>query len=150
MSRRSSFNGVESEIVKSLKQKQEHIQLRIENLQNDICDLRTSLEEAENRNNDLEKRYKLEMEDMKSKLEESKNEMKDYFLGMMETQRIEMRDEIRKLLSFKDGSPSTQSPSVNESTESKTKSFKQNKEKLFSKIHRLSAMMSMQDLDMKV
>ena len=90
------------------------------------------------------------MEDIKSKLEESKNEMKDYFLGMMETQRIEMRDEIRKLLSFKDGSPSSQSPSVNESTESKTKSFKQNKEKLFSKIHRLSARMSMQDLDMKV
>ena len=150
VSRRSSFNEVDSEIVKSLKQKQEHFQLSIENLQNDICDLRTSLKEAENRNTDLEKKYKLEVEDMKSKLEESKNEMKDYFLGMMETQRIEMRDEIRKLLSFKDGSPSTQSPSVNESTESKTKSFKQNKEKLFSKIHRLSARMSMQDLDMKV
>jgi len=149
LSRRSSFNGVDSEIVKSLKQKQEHFQLRIENLQTDICDLRTSLEEAEKRNVDLENKYNFEMEDMKIKLDESKTEMKDYFMGMMETQRSEIRDEIRKLLSFKDGSPNSQSPSVHESTESKTKSFKQNKEKLFSKIHRLSARMSMQDLDMK-
>lgn len=149
VSRRSSFNGVDSEIVKSLKQKQEHFQLRIENLQTDVCDLRTSLDEAEKRNIDLENKNKFEMEDMKLKLDESKNEMKDYFLVMMETQRSEMRDEIRKLLSFKDGSPSSQSSSVNESNESKIKSFKQNKEKLFSKIHRLSARMSMQDLDMK-
>lgn len=150
VSRRSSFNGVDSEIIKSLKQKQEHFQLMIENLQTDICDLRTSLELAEQRNVDLEKKLTQVTEESKLKLEESKNEMKDYFLGMLEIQRSEMRDEIRKLLSFKDSSQNSHSPSVNESTEGKTKSFKQSKEKLFSKIHRLSARMSMQDLDMKV
>ena len=150
VSRRSSFNGVDSEILKSLKQKQEHFELMIENLQTDICDLRTSLELAEKRNVELENKYKVDREEMKLKMDESKNEMKDYFLGMLEIQRSEMRDEIRKLLSFKDNSQGSNNPSVNESTEGKTKSFKQSKEKLFSKIHRLSARMSMQDLDMKV
>lgn len=149
VSRRSSFNGVDSEILKSLKQKQEHFELMIENLQTDICDLRTSLELAEKRNVELEDKYKVDREEMRLKMDESKNEMKDYFLGMLEIQRSEMRDEIRKLLSFKDNSQGSNNPSVNESTEGKTKSFKQSKEKLFSKIHRLSARMSMQDLDMK-
>ena len=152
MSRRSSssFNEVDSEILKSLRQKQEHFQLLMENLQTDTGDLRSSLELAEKRNDELDKKYKLEIEEMKIKFEESKGEMKSYFLGLLEVQRNEMRDEIRKLLSFKDSSSSSLSPSVHDNADGKTKSFKHSKEKLFSKIHRLSARMSMQDLDMKV
>jgi hypothetical protein len=151
LSRRSSssFNEVDSEILKSLRQKQEHFQLLMENLQTDTGDLRSSLELAEKRNDELDKKYKLEIEEMKFKFEEFKGEMKSYFLGLLEVQRNEMRDEIRKLLSFKDSSSSSLSPSVHDNADGKTKSFKHSKEKLFSKIHRLSARMSMQDLDMK-
>lgn len=149
VSRRSSVNAVDSEIIKSLKQKQEHFQLMIENLQTDICDLRTSLEEAEKRNNELELKYKAQTEGMKSKMDEFKSELKDHVIGMLEIQRNDTRDEIRKLLSFKDTSKGSKSPAGNENTEGKSKTFRQNKEKLFSKIHRLSARMSMQDLDMK-
>ena len=76
----------------------------MENLQTDTGDLRSSLELAEKRNDELDKKYKLEIEEMKIKFDESKGEMKSYFLGLLEVQRNEMRDEIRKLLSFKDSS----------------------------------------------
>merc|ERR1711915_621823 len=53
-SRRSSTSRQESEIVKSLKQKQEHVQLLMENLQSDISELKHDLEKSKEEKKELE------------------------------------------------------------------------------------------------
>ena len=149
VSRRSSFTGVESEVLKSLRQKQEHFQLLIENLQSDVTELRANLEDSEGRNRELAEEYHRELEAMRAKNIEEKDQLKDFFLEHMELQRNELRDEIRKLLSFKESSPNHFTVPGPDKPLGKSKSFKDSKEKLFHKIHRLSARMSMQDHDMK-
>ena len=149
VSRRSSFTGVESEVLRSLRQKQEHFQLLIENLQSDVTELRANLEESEGRNRELTEEFHREFEALRSKNNEEKDQLKDFFLEHMELQRSELRDEIRKLLSFKESSPNHFTVPGPDKPLGKSKSFKDSKEKLFHKIHRLSARMSMQDHDMK-
>ena len=149
VSRRSSFTGVESEVLRSLRQKQEHFQLLIENLQSDVTELRANLEDSEGRNRDLTEEFHRELEALRSKNNEEKDQLKDFFLEHMELQRSELRDEIRKLLSFKESSPNHFTVPGPDKPLGKSKSFKDSKEKLFHKIHRLSARMSMQDHDMK-
>ena len=149
VSRRSSFTGEESEVLKSLRQKQEHFQLLIENLQSDVTELRANLEDSEGRNRELAEEYHRELEAMRAKNIEEKDQLKDFFLEHMELQRNELRDEIRKLLSFKESSPNPFTVPGPDKPLGKSKSFKDSKEKLFHKIHRLSARMSMQDHDMK-
>ena len=133
----------ESERLKSLRQKQEHFQLLIENLQSDICDLKLSVDQANTDKLELRNKFEEDILKMTKQFHEEKLEMKEFYLCQLETQRLEMREEIRKILSFKDVSNK-----VNDDGEPK-KSFKDSKEKLFHKIQRLSARMSMQDLDMK-
>ena len=149
VSRRSSFTGVESEVLRSLRQKQEHFQLLIENLQSDVTELRANLEDSEGRNRELTEEFHRELEALRSKNNEEKDQLKDFFLEHMELQRSELRDEIRKLLSFKESSPNHFTVPGPDKPLGKSKSFKDSKEKLFHKIHRLSARMSMQDHDMK-
>ena len=149
VSRRSSFTGVESEVLKSLRQKQEHFQLLIENLQSDVTELRANLEDSEGRNRELMEGFHRELEALRFKNNEEKEQLKDFFLEHMELQRNELRDEIRKLLSFKESSPNHFTVPGPDKPLGKSKSFKDSKEKLFHKIHRLSARMSMQDHDMK-
>jgi len=143
-SRRSSISRQESEIIKSLKQKQEHVQLLMENLQSDISELKHDLEKSKEEKKELEVVFKEEINLMTQKFDVEKQELKEFFLCQLEQQRQELREEIRKLLSFKDLGPLTPSKDGE-----KGKSFKDSKEKLFHKIHRLSARMSMQDMDMK-
>ena len=149
VSRRSSFTGVESEVLRSLRQKQEHFQLLIENLQSDVTELRANLEDSEGRNRELMEGFHRELEALRFKNNEEKEQLKDFFLEHMELQRNELRDEIRKLLSFKESSPNHFTVPGPDKPLGKSKSFKDSKEKLFHKIHRLSARMSMQDHDMK-
>ena len=149
VSRRSSFTGEESEVLKSLRQKQEHFQLLIENLQSDVTELRANLKDSEGRNRELMEGFHRELEALRFKNNEEKEQMKDFFLEHMELQRNELRDEIRKLLSFKESSPNHFTVPGPDKPLGKSKSFKDSKEKLFHKIHRLSARMSMQDHDMK-
>ena len=149
VSRRSSITGVESEVLRSLRQKQEHFQLLIENLQSDVTELRANLEDSEGRNRELMEGFHRELEAMRAKNIEEKDQLKDFFLEHMELQRNELRDEIRKLLSFKESSPNHFTVPGPDKPLGKSKSFKDSKEKLFHKIHRLSARMSMQDHDMK-
>ena len=149
VSRRSSFTGVEAEVLKSLRQKQEHFQLLIENLQSDVTELRANLEDSEGRNRELMEGFHRELEAVRAKNIEEKDQLKDFFLEHMELQRNELRDEIRKLLSFKESSPNHFTVPGPDKPLGKSKSFKDSKEKLFHKIHRLSARMSMQDHDMK-
>jgi len=143
-SRRSSISKHESEIIRSLKQKQEHVQLLLENLQSDISELKHDLEKSNEEKKEMELGMKEEINLITQKFNVEKQELKEFFLCQMEQQKQELREEIRKLLSFKDVGPMTPSKDGE-----KGKSFKDSKEKLFHKIQRLSARMSMQDLDMK-
>ena len=51
----------------------------IENLQTDICDLKTSLELAEKRNVELEEKYKVDREEMKLKMPVPVSVISSYF-----------------------------------------------------------------------
>ena len=149
-SRRSSLSSIESELLKSLKQKQEYFQLVIENLQTNIEDLRSKLETSEENYKVLSETVQSELKDLVKKSNQEKQELKEFYIYQLENQRLEIRDEMRQLLSFKEKSSHSSSlmppPQDNEGRSS---SFQDSKEKLFHKIHRLSARMSMQDLDMK-
>ena len=149
-SRRSSLSSLESELLKSLKQKQEYFQLVIENLQTNIEDLRLKLETSEENYKVLSETVQSELKDLVKKSNQEKQELKEFYIYQLENQRLEIRDEMRQLLSFKEKSSHSSSlmppPQDNEGRSS---SFQDSKEKLFHKIHRLSARMSMQDLDMK-
>ena len=147
LSRRSSFSSIESEMLKSLKQKQEHFELLIENLQIDVVELKSKLERADQEKQILKEEIQLEISELTLKFQVEKQDLRNDLLFQLETQRSELREEIRKLLSFKESVPNTEV--ANDKSGGKSKSFKDSKEKLFNKIHRLSARMSMQDLDMK-
>ena len=147
LSRRSSFSSIDSEILKGLKQKQEHFELLIENLQTDFVGLKSNFERVEQEKQMLREDFRLEISELTQKFQVEKQELRNEFLYQLETQRSELRDEIRKLLSFKENVPNTEV--ANDKSGGKSKSFKDSKEKLFNKIHRLSARMSMQDIDMK-
>ena len=146
-SRRNSWSDLESEMLKGLKQKQEYFQLVIDNLQANVSQLKLQLEDSEAR---WKSQLEAEIKKVERKTVLEKQELKDYYLCQLENQRLEIRDEMRKLLSFKEGSSRSSSVSFEPNEgKSNSSSFKDSKEKLFNKIHRLSARMSIQDLDMK-
>ena len=120
------------------------MQLLLENLQSDISELKHDLEKSNEEKKEMVLGMKEEINLITQKFNVEKQELKEFFLCQMELQKQELREEIRKLLSFKDVGPMTPSKDGE-----KGKSFKDSKEKLFHKIQRLSARMSMQDLDMK-
>ena len=115
--------------------------MEVEQLRND---LRISQTDHQRKVADLaalvEKNARKHEEDLKNLLEMNKCQL--------ESQRLEFKEEIRKLLSFKDVSVRSKGK-TGDQTVVQTDTFKNTSDRLLNKIHRLSARMSLQDSDMK-
>ena len=130
------------EMVESLTARLEQLQGEVEELRND---LRISENENQRKVADLaglvENNSRKHQEDLKNVLEMNKCQL--------ESQRLEFKEEIRKLLSFKDSVPVRPKESNADQNIAQPDTFRNTSDRLLNKIHRLSARMSLQDSDMK-
>ena len=139
------------ETIESLTAKLEQVKLRVEESQRENSELRTMMEITEKENKKkiddltalLEKNSRKQQDDLKDLLEMNKCQL--------ESQRLEFKEEIRKLLSFKEPVNKNKEKDGNVQTPSvaPVDSFRNTSDRLLNKIQRLSARMSLQDSDMK-
>ena len=128
-------------IIENLTARVNQLELTAEELRNE---LRIAQSENQRKVADLaalvEKNGRKHEEDLKKVLSMNKCQL--------ESQRLEFKEEIRKLLSFKDVSLRPKDKNGDKNV-AQTDTFKNTSDRLLNKIHRLSARMSLQDSDMK-
>ena len=132
----------ERDMIASLTARLDQLQLVVEELRNDQ---QISLTENQRKVAELaglvENNARKHAEDLKNVLEMNKCQL--------ESQRLEFKEEIRKLLSFKDSVPVRTREKNGDQSVAQPDTFKNTSDRLLNKIHRLSARMSLQDSDMK-
>ena len=128
-------------MIENLTARVNQLELTAEELRNE---LRIAQSENQRKVADLaalvEKNGRKHEEDLKKVLSMNKCQL--------ESQRLEFKEEIRKLLSFKDVSLRPKDKNGDKNV-AQTDTFKNTSDRLLNKIHRLSARMSLQDSDMK-
>ena len=138
------------ETIESLTVRLEQLTLEVEKTRRENSELMTRMEMSQKENKKeveslsalIEKTSRKHEEDLKNVLEMSKCQL--------ESQRLEFKEEIRKLLSFKD--PVNKSKEKDGNVQSGKRgqdNFRNTSDRLLNKIQRLSARMSLQDSDMK-
>ena len=138
------------ETMESLTVRLEQLTLEVEKTRRENSELMTRMEMSQKENKKeveslsalIEKTSRKHEEDLKNVLEMSKCQL--------ESQRLEFKEEIRKLLSFKD--PVNKSKEKDGNVQSGKRgqdNFRNTSDRLLNKIQRLSARMSLQDSDMK-
>lgn len=139
------------ETIESLTAKLEEVKVGLEECQNENSELRTMMEISEKEN-------KRKIDDLASLLVENSKRQQDDLKNLvemnkcqLESQRLEFKEEIRKLLSFKEpvNKKKEKDGSFQNSSISQVDSFRNTSDRLLNKIQRLSARMSLQDSDMK-
>ena len=129
-------------MIASLTARLDQLQLVVEELRND-----QQISKTENQRKVaelaglVENNARKHAEDLKNVLEMNKCQL--------ESQRLEFKEEIRKLLSFKDSVPVRTREKNGDQSVAQPDTFKNTSDRLLNKIHRLSARMSLQDSDMK-
>ena len=119
------------ELIENLTARVDQLELVVEQARNDLR-ISVALVEKNGRKHE---------EDLKNVLEMNKCQL--------ESQRLEFKEEIRKLLSFKDNVSVRTKEKSGDQNVAQTDSFRNTSDRLLNKIHRLSARMSLQDSDMK-
>ena len=138
----ASSGPSEREMIESLTARLDQLQLVVEELRND-----QQISKTENQRKVaelaglVENNARKHAEDLKNVLEMNKCQL--------ESQRLEFKEEIRKLLSFKDSVPVRTREKNGDQSVAQPDTFKNTSDRLLNKIHRLSARMSLQDSDMK-
>ena len=139
------------ETIESLTAKLEKVKVGVEGCQNENSELRKMMETSDKEN-------KRKIDDLAALLVENSKRQQDDLKNLLEmnkcqleSQRLEFKEEIRKLLSFKEpvNKKKERDGSFQNSSIVQVDSFRNTSDRLLNKIQRLSARMSLQDSDMK-